>query len=110
METLSIESIIQDVKKDLSENKLEKQAAANAPVEDDINLDDLGLDIATPNRVSESLTKVASQLDQINTLGELEKVAQEAGNSDLSSLIKIADFLSDKIADGIISRLEEKQG
>ena len=102
---MKIEELIQDVKQSIHSEAIQKEASEIKEVNQDVDLSDLGLDIQTRLQPSEALQKIASELNTINTMDELVKVAEEAGNADLANLVKIAEVIGDKIADRVISRI-----
>jgi len=108
MQGISIKDIIADVKQDIQTKKMEKTASVAPQEPAEVNLEDLGLDIVNPTKTQEGITKIASALNEVNSLDELVKVAEEAGQTEIADLIKIADAIGDRIADRVISRLQQK--
>jgi len=84
---------------------LQKEAASA----DAGNIEDLGIEgISFTKKTSENLEKIATALSKRTTTTEdLIKLAEEAGNSDIGNLVKIADALAERIAERAISRIEE---
>ena len=108
MERLSIQDVISDLKEEIQNpmNKIANEQDANSP--EDVDLSDLGFEIKTKQQTSESLQKIASALDKTDTLEELVKVAEEAGNTDIADLVKIADAIADRIALRIVEKINLK--
>lgn len=73
------------------------------------NIDDLGIEgISFTAKTSENLEKIATALSKrATTTEDLIKLAEEAGNSDIGNLVKIADALAERIAERAIERIEE---
>ena len=102
---MKIEELIQDVKQSIHTEEIQKEASEIKDTKQNVDLSDLGLDIQSNLQPSEALQKIASELETVNTMDELVKVAEEAGNADLANLVKIAEVIGDKIADRVISRI-----
>ena len=103
----SFQEFIQNIKEEVKSKEtkpdvnLQKEASEKKAVE----LDDLNLEIETVNKVSQSIEKIATEIDKVNSLDGLIKVAEEAGNTDIANLVKIADVLGDKIANKVIEAI-----
>lgn len=110
MDKLNIKDIIADLKEEI-ENPMAKVASQEAqePSVEDVDLSDLGFEITTKQQVSEGLQKIASALDKTDTLEELVKVAEEAGNTDIADLVKIADAIADRIALRVVEQIKKAQ-
>ena len=102
---MKIEELIQDVKQSIHTEEIQKEASEIKDTKQNVDLSDLGLDIQSNLQPSEALQKIASELETVNTMDELVKVAEEAGNADLANLVKIAEVIGDKIADRVISKI-----
>jgi len=103
----TLDSIIQELKQEVNKD-IQKEASIKTETnQEDISLEDLGLQISSSQKVSENLQKIASQIDGLNSIDEIVKVAEEIGNNDIAALVKIADTIGDRIADRVISRLSK---
>lgn len=102
---------IDDIIAELKQEKnplMDKEASENTPQEIDVSLEDLDLGIKKEQPISEGLQKIASSLDSVNKMEDLVKVAEEANNTDIANLTKIANTIGDMIADRVISRINTK--
>jgi len=107
MNGYSIKDVISDIKQDINAKKMEKTAGlVQETKEEDVNLEDLGIKISKIDGMQEGITKVASALNKIDSMEELIKVAEEAGQTDIANLVKIADVIGDKIADRVIAKIK----
>jgi len=108
------EELITSIKDEEMENSPLKKIASAQPEGKSISTmtkiaEELNLEAqSTKNHISANLEKIASTLDKTNTVDELVKLAEEAGNSDISNLVKIAEALSERIADKVIKTLENR--
>lgn len=103
----TITNVINDLKAEMNSDHLQK-VASETKKETEVSLDDLGLTVNKSNITSESLQKIASEINKVDSLEEMVKVAEEAGNTDIASLVKIANTIGDKIADRVIDRISTK--
>lgn len=102
-----IDDIIAELKQERNP-LMDKEAAEKTPVPTDVSLDDLELQIQRNIPVSEGLQKIAGALDNVSNVEDLVKIAEEANNTDIANLTKIADTIGDMIADRVISRINTK--
>ena len=110
MDNIRLDDFISNLENERPVIGLSKEASLNEDV--NINKEDYLSDLQIENvsftkKTSENLEKIASVLDRTPTIEELIKVAEEAGNSDIANLVKIADSLGDRIAERIIDRIKE---
>ena len=103
---MDIKDLVQNLKEEIQVKKIEKTASEqNQQNIADVDLSDLGIEVISANKISNSLEKIAHSLNSINSMDSLIKVAEEAGNTDLAHIVKIAETIGDKIADRIIAKL-----
>lgn len=102
---MTIDNILQELKQEMNTDKTIQKTATQTPNNEDVSLEDLGIVISPVEQISENLQKIASAVEKTSTIEELVKVAEKANNTDLTSLVKIADKIADRIADKIIDRL-----
>jgi len=107
----SFQEFIQSVKEEVKteETKPDTNLQKEASEKNTAELDDLNLEVEAVNKVSQSIEKIASELDKVDSLSGLIKVAEEAGNTDIANLVKIADVLGDKIASKVIKAIEKNK-
>jgi len=109
---MTYKDLIEDLKKE-SQNSTApyslKKEASDEPKAMDDDISDLGLEIEKIEiKSSKNLEKIASTIEQTSSMDELVKVASEIGDNDILNLVKIADALSEKVADTVINRVKQE--
>jgi hypothetical protein len=109
---MTYKDLIEDLKKESQKStapySLKKEASEDdKTIKDDLS--DLGLNIEEIEvKSSKNLEKIAATIEQTSNMEELIKVASEVGDNDILNLVKIADALSEKVADTVINRVKQE--
>jgi len=108
----SYQELIKELEEEVVNNdnhtsyNLQKEASKNNDSDQDI-LDDLNLKIEEIEvQTSKNIEKIASKLEEVDSINEIAKVAEELGDSDIANIVKVADVLSDVIADKVIEKVK----
>jgi len=97
--------------KDLSLSSLAQGTALVKEAEETLDVaTQIEQEIGAPLDLSETLEKVASQMEQATTPEDIIKIAEEAGNSDLAYISTIATTLGDAIFEQLDNRFRHEIG